>query len=58
LWSVKGRVKARRIEDAGKSAMFGQLRGVDGEDDGFQEPDRAHYFASSRRTLRRCFMID
>lgn len=38
--------------------MLGQLVRMDGKQDGFQEPDRRHYFASSRRTLRRFFMME
>src|SRR5487761_1899651 len=45
------------IAQAGAAAVLGKLFLVYGVDDRCVDPDEAHYFASSRNTLRRRFMI-
>ena len=48
-----------QIADAGRTAMLGDLLIMDGEGDRLRHPDPLghSYFASSRRALRRRFMI-
>jgi len=46
------------IPQTGRSAVLGQLLLMQGEHDGFEHPHRViHYFASSRSTFRRCFIM-